>query len=94
MRIAILIPHIFAIQEFYNKAIFAPLYLALDLAKELQKKGHQITIYSPGKITSSIANRTIDLKFFLDEVQKEAKNIWNIWNARMSLKKLFSIIKS
>lgn len=68
MKIAIVVPHIFMNQDILPDVIFSPGYLALDLAEGLQKIGQDVTLFSPGKVTTSVKNVTADLSLFEHEL--------------------------
>lgn len=71
MRIALVLPHIYAHPALLKSTIFAPVHLALSLAEELKKLGHEVTIFSPGQISDKIPNETLDLKLLEAELAKE-----------------------
>lgn len=50
MHLALVVPHIFFQQDLMPNVIFSPGELALSLAQGLAKKGHQVTVFSPGPI--------------------------------------------
>lgn len=68
MRIGIVVPHIFMQDIILPDVIFSPGDLAISLANELQKQGHQPVLYTPGSITSEVPNVTADLKLFETEL--------------------------
>ncbi len=69
MKIAIVVPHIFMNQEILPDVIFSPGYLALDLAEGLQKLGHVVTLFTPGKVNTSVKNISADLSLFEKELE-------------------------
>jgi glycosyltransferase involved in cell wall biosynthesis len=71
LRIALLVPHIFMWDKI--DTIFAPKYLALDLAEGLRRLGHEVTLFTPGKIHTKVENETVDLKVFSKEVKSITK---------------------
>ncbi|MEA2056286.1 MAG: glycosyltransferase [Patescibacteria group bacterium] len=75
MRIALVVPHLFMHQEILPDVIFSPGWLAIDLACELARSGHQVTIFSPGPIkkffkNSEVDNVTADLSLFEAELEQ------------------------
>ncbi len=77
MRIALVVPHIFFNQEILPNVIFSPGELAISLAKNLAKLGHEITVFSPGLVekylvedgdSTKIKNHTADLSLFEKEL--------------------------
>jgi len=69
MRIAIVVPHIFMNQEILPDVIFSPAYLAIDLAEGLQSIGNEVTLFSPGKVRTSVRNETADLSLFEEKLR-------------------------
>jgi glycosyltransferase involved in cell wall biosynthesis len=75
MKIALLVPHIFMHQAILPEVIFSPAELVLNLAKSLAKKGHEVTIFSPGSIkkylhNTAVKNVTADLSLFEAELKQ------------------------
>lgn len=72
MRIALLAPHIFMQDKILPEVIFSPGQLVIWLAEGLQKLGHVVTIFSPGKVNlpTGIKNQTVDLTLFEDELKQ------------------------
>jgi len=72
MKIALVVPHIFMHQAILPEVIFSPGELALNLAKELVKSGHEVTLFSPGPVASllpkKIKNISADLSLFEAEL--------------------------
>lgn len=70
MRLALLIPHIFMQAEILPEVIFSPGELLLHLALALQARGHEVTIFSPGKLDlpAGVKNQTADLSLFEKEL--------------------------
>lgn len=69
MKIAIVAPHIFMQDRLLNRVIFSPGRLAIDLANELQAMGEQVTLFSPGPITTTSKNQTADLSLLQAELK-------------------------
>ena len=69
MRIGILVPHIFMQDAVLSDVIFAPAQLALGLSGQLRLKGHDVTLFSPGKITAGVRNVNADLSLFEQELK-------------------------
>lgn len=69
LKIGILVPHLFAQEKVISKTIFAPIHLAINLAKHLQNDlSQEVILYTPGKITDEVENITTDLSFFHKEL--------------------------
>lgn len=68
MKIGIVVPHIFMQDKILPDVIFSPGSLAISLAEELQKQGHQPVLYTPGSIKSKVPNITANLELFEDEL--------------------------
>ncbi len=73
MKIALLVPHIFMHQAILPEVIFSPAELAINLATNLAKKGHEVIIFSPGSIKEYLQNTTVenvtaDLSLFESEL--------------------------
>jgi glycosyltransferase involved in cell wall biosynthesis len=64
LRVGLVIPHIFMQDQLLPKVIFSPGRLALDLADGLSKKNIDVTLFSPGPVTTSVRNITADLSYF------------------------------
>ena len=79
MRVALVIPHIFMHQVILPDVIFSPGELALTLAHQLAKLGHEVTLFTPGPVTNFIAdkrikNLTADLSLFELELTQRDDN--------------------
>ena len=48
--------------------IFSPGQLALDLAREMQHQGMDVTLFSPGPTTTEMPTITADLSYFETEL--------------------------
>ncbi len=68
MKIGIVVPHIFMNREILPYVIFSPAELAINLAEELQKKGQEVTLFTPGPVSTSVNNQTADLSLFQEEL--------------------------
>jgi len=68
MKIAIVVPHIFMHQEILPKVIFSPGTLAIDLAEGLVKEGVEVTLATPGPVSTKVSNITADLSAFEAEL--------------------------
>jgi glycosyltransferase involved in cell wall biosynthesis len=68
LRIGIVVPHIFMHEEILPHVIFSPAELALTLARSLQRSGLEITLFSPGPVTTDTINITADLSYFEREL--------------------------
>lgn len=69
MKIAIVAPHIFMQDSLLDKVIFSPGSLALDLANELVLQGAEVTLFTPGPVTTKAQNQTADLSLFHEELR-------------------------
>lgn len=68
MRIGLVVPHIFMQRDILPHVIFSPGRLALDLAEGLQDLGAEVTLYTPGPVTTKAANSVADLSYFEQEL--------------------------
>lgn len=68
LRIALVVPHIFMQRDILPEVIFSPGHLALALGESLAKTGHDVTLFSPGPVDTSLPNRTADLQLFENEL--------------------------
>lgn len=50
LRIALVAPHIFTADQYSVEVIFSPGDLVRDLGRELSALGHELTLFSPGKV--------------------------------------------
>lgn len=64
MRIALVIPHIFMHPQVLPGVIFSPGRLAIALAEGLQAQGDQVTIFAPGKVSTSVPIASADMSYF------------------------------
>ncbi len=69
MKIALVLPHMFMTTGIFEDSIFAPGYLAVDLAKELKKLGVDVTFFSPGYSIDGVKNINADLSLFEEELK-------------------------
>jgi glycosyltransferase involved in cell wall biosynthesis len=70
MRIGIVVPHIFMHDTILPDVIFSPGELALQLANSLQELGHEVTLFSPGRVDTKVKNITADLSLFEEELSR------------------------
>ncbi|HUC90151.1 MAG TPA: glycosyltransferase [Patescibacteria group bacterium] len=68
IRIGLVVPHIFMQDAVLPQVIFSPGTLALGLAEELQNQGADVTLFSPGKVTTSVKNINADMSYFGQEL--------------------------
>lgn len=68
LRVGIVVPHIFMQDALLYDVIFSPGHLALDLAEGLAERGVEVTLYSPGPVTTNVSNQTADLSYFESEL--------------------------
>lgn len=68
LKIGIIVPHIFMQNDLLPKVIFSPGELALSLANKLSELGHEVTLFSPGNVTTKAKNVTADLSGFEQEL--------------------------
>lgn len=68
MRVALVVPHIFMHRDILPQVIFSPGHLALALADGLVNKGVEVTLFSPGSVTTKAKNVTADLSLFEREL--------------------------
>lgn len=68
LRIGLVVPHIFMHRDILPQVIFSPGQLALDLADGLQQLGADVTLFSPGPVTTRARNITADLSLFEQEL--------------------------
>lgn len=70
LRVGLVVPHIFMQDALLAHVIFSPGTLALSLARELARLSANLTLYSPGTITSDarVRNLTADMSLFEQEL--------------------------
>lgn len=68
MRVGLVVPHIFMHQDILPKVIFSPGKLAIDLADELTRQGIEVTLITPGPVSTQATNLTADLSYFEAEL--------------------------
>lgn len=68
LRVALVVPHIFMHRDILPHVIFSPGHLALSLADGLVKEGVEVSLFSPGPVTTKAANITADLQLFEREL--------------------------
>lgn len=69
MKIGVLIPHLFAQDALKDKVIFAPLSLAEKLINGLVNRGHNVEVFTPGKLTTKASNKNVDLSLIENELK-------------------------
>ena len=69
MRIGLVVPHIFMQDAILPEVIFAPADLAISLAEGIQNQGHEVVLFTPGKVTARVQNITADLSLFEAELK-------------------------
>ncbi|HOU75569.1 MAG TPA: glycosyltransferase [Candidatus Dojkabacteria bacterium] len=69
MKVGILIPHLFAQDALKDKVIFAPLTLAEKLTNSLVDRGHEVTVFTPGRLTTKAQNVNVDLSLIEEEIR-------------------------
>lgn len=69
MRIGVVVPHIFMQDKLLPEVIFSPGRLAIQLCDALTELGHEVTLFSPGKVTTLAKNHVADLSLFENELQ-------------------------
>ncbi len=74
MRVGLVVGHIFMQDKLLNDVIFSPGRLALDLANGLSDQGIDVTLFTPGKVTSRAINITADLSYFESELKTRGDN--------------------
>lgn len=72
MKIGIVVPHIFMQRDVLSHVIFSPADLALNLATELKQAGHEVTLFTPGSVTTTCRNICADLSYFEDELAERS----------------------
>lgn len=68
LRVGLVVPHIFMQDDLLNKVIFSPGELALNLANKLTEQSIDVTLFTPGSITTKAKNITADLSGFQAEL--------------------------
>lgn len=69
LRVALVVPHIFMHRDILPQVIFSPGHLALSLADGLVKEGVDVTLFTPGPVTTKAINATADLSLFERELE-------------------------
>jgi len=67
-RVGLVVPHIFIHRDILPGVIFSPGQLALDLARELQAQGTEVTLFAPGPTSANVPTVTADLSYFETEL--------------------------
>lgn len=72
MKIALVVPHVFMQDIYLRQSIFAPGFLAKDLAEELSSLGHNVTLFSPGKVSlaKEVKNITANITLINKELRR------------------------
>jgi glycosyltransferase involved in cell wall biosynthesis len=68
MKLALVVPHIFMQDSLLHKVIFSPGELALALTEGLVDLGIEVTLFTPGKVTTKAQNVTPELSGFENEL--------------------------
>ncbi|GAC1386829.1 MAG: glycosyltransferase family 4 protein [Candidatus Saccharimonadales bacterium] len=82
MRIGLVVPHVFMQATILPNVIFSPGHLALALAEQLAQMGHQVTLYTPGPVNTSVANKTADIAFFSQFIETQKTDFLKLLAAR------------
>lgn len=69
LRIGVVVPHIFMQDTLLSDVIFSPGPLALQLCDGLRRLGHDVTIYTPGAVETSVRNIVSDSTLFERELK-------------------------
>ena len=78
LRVGLVVPHIFMHRDILPYVIFSPGQLALELAEGLQKFGAEVTLFSPGPVTTKAKNITADLSYFEQELAGRGDNYMDL----------------
>lgn len=78
MRVGIVVPHIFMHEDILDNAIFAPAQLALELAEGVQSQGVDVTLFTPGPVTSGVVNVTANLSLFEAELHRRGDGFMDL----------------
>jgi glycosyltransferase involved in cell wall biosynthesis len=68
VKIGLVVPHIFMQDKLLPDVIFSPGKLAISLADGLTAMGHEVTLFTPGPVTTKSRNQTTDLGYFESEL--------------------------
>ena len=68
LSVGLVVPHIFMQDDILPNVIFSPGELAKDLADELVNKAVDVTLFSPGQVTTKAKNITANLEPFKSEL--------------------------
>ncbi|EKD49427.1 MAG: hypothetical protein ACD_63C00148G0009 [uncultured bacterium] len=74
MRIAILLTEIYTMPAILKKLIYAPHELAFNLADELEKRGHKVTIFTNSKKWTNAKKIHANLRLFSKAIKKSKLN--------------------
>jgi hypothetical protein len=78
MRIGLVVPHIFMQDSIMPHVIFSPGKLAIDLAENLQKLQQEVTLFTPGPVSTSVNNQIADLSLFQKELDVRGDNYMDL----------------
>lgn len=78
LRIGIVVPHIFMHRDILPGVIFSPATLALDVTEGLIQLGEDVTLFSPGPISTPARNITADLSYFQQELDGRGDTYLNL----------------
>jgi len=68
LRVALVVPHIFLHRDILPNVIFSPGILALELSKGLLSVGANVTLFTPGPVSTVTPNINADLSYFEAEL--------------------------
>jgi glycosyltransferase involved in cell wall biosynthesis len=68
IRVALVVPHIFAHRDILPNVIFSPGTLAIDLAEGLISCNIDVTLFTPGPIDTNVPNVNADMSYFESEL--------------------------
>lgn len=68
IRVGLVVPHIFVHRDILPRVIFSPGQLALDLCRNLQDSGVDVTLFAPGPTQADVPTVTADLRYFEAEL--------------------------
>ena len=64
VRVALVVPHIFLHDDILPNVIFSPGTLAVELANGLGDYGIDVTLFTPGPMTTTVPNVNADMSYF------------------------------
>ena len=68
VRVALVVPHIFLHNDILPNVIFSPGTLAVELANGLDNYGINVTLFTPGPMTTTVQNINADMSYFEAEL--------------------------